>query len=95
MEKTLKLLFAIAALVAAGTYFYAEAWVPITNGRRVEECLVAAKGKYRERWIDYCKLDKKEIGTDGLCLLSSERVDQTQGRYSEERNDCYQHFPVR
>ena len=92
-ENWFKLVIAVVALLVGLSYFNFYALRPLLNKPKIDKCLEDIKDKYNERWKSYCRLDRKEIGTDGFCLLSDERADTVYERFNDEKGDCFKKYP--
>ncbi len=88
-----KLIIALVILLVGASFFYSYTLRPILNKPKLNKCLEDVKKSASESWKNYCKLDNREIGTDGSCLLPSDRADVVMERADKAKNDCYKKYP--
>ncbi|MFA4880441.1 MAG: hypothetical protein WC650_02355 [Candidatus Doudnabacteria bacterium] len=65
------------------------------NKSMLEACLEDAKTTSRDQWNEYCKVDNREIGTDGSCLLASNRADDLKKAYQQIKDECFKKYPIK
>ncbi len=92
-ENWFKLVIAFVILLIGATFFYAYTLRPILNKPKLERCLTAAQDKREERWRSYCRIDNRQIGTDGSCLNTKERADYVNGLLDKDKADCFKQYP--
>ena len=90
-----KIVVAFTAILIGFSFFYSYTLRPILSKPKLDKCLDAVNEKRKESWKEYCKIDNQKIGTDGLCLLSSERSDSINERTDRQREECFKEYPTR
>jgi hypothetical protein len=63
------------------------------NEPKLDKCLKDAEEQRKERWNNYCRIDGREIGTDGSCLNTKERADYVNKLLQDSKDDCFKQYP--
>jgi hypothetical protein len=105
MDKSLRnAIIAGIIIIALSVGYYLVIFLPKKEAMRIEQqskqkelqqvCLTEAKNKKDERFKSYCRLDNREIGSDGFCLLSKARVDYINASEKENNDLCFKKYPL-
>jgi len=96
LDNLFKLSMTIAALLIGISVCYSFLYSPVKNRMSLENCFEKAHKSKLELIHDYCMLERKELGTDGLCeTLPSNRVDTIRGSYWKRIDKCFREYPVK
>lgn len=82
-------------LLIALSFVFSYVVKPIINERKQLSCIENTRNEYREIWDEYCRVDNRQIETDGSCLLSNDRSNYLLDNYNDEKNDCFKRYPTR
>ena len=93
LDKAMKLSIVAGILLISISFVFSNSIKPILDKNALDECLEDARTSHKERWAEYCKLDNRETGTDGLCLMGNERADRANDHYEREKNECFKRYP--
>ena len=88
LQQSVKLFLLFVSILA----LYQVVISPFLIDKKIEACRDGVIEKYREKWVSYCYLEKREIGEDGLCRLSKERANYVNDQKHEELNQCSARF---
>jgi hypothetical protein len=88
-----KIVIAFTIFLIGISFFYSYALKPILDKPKLEKCLNDAHDLREKRWKEWCKIDGKEIGTDGLCLNSQNRYDYANKLEQDTKDECFKKYP--
>jgi len=68
---------------------------PYINRKSLISCLKEAYADLDREQKAGCILEGKEIDNDGLCVLSSEKVNKLSEQYDARRDECLAKYPAK
>ena len=90
-----KLVIALVVVLIGFSVVWYFIITPHLNRKKLDKCLDESHEKYDNEWKEYCVLDGREIGTDGSCLLDSERADYLNEYFKDKKNECFKKYPIK
>jgi hypothetical protein len=84
-----------AVLIIAVYVLWSSLISPYINRKNLIGCLKEAYAGLDKEHKAGCILEEKEIGSDGLCILSTERVNKLSEQYNIRRDECLTKYPAK
>ncbi len=99
----MKFALGASAILVAYSIFYSLVILPnkkladeqrirLNNEISLSTCITYAESRYNDSWKEYCKIDFRQIGDDGSCLLANDRADQLNELLKQNKDECYKKY---
>jgi len=88
LERTVKLIILLVFIIIGVFIIWSSIIVPYRNRKDTVGCLSKVYEDLKKEWQEGCRIEGKEIGSDGLCPLSPEKASTLYERYNTRKNEC-------